>query len=58
MKVTIKATIVKVEDINGTYFGEYYYKNDKMYLQSSSRHHLAMLMKYKNEIAEELKWQY
>ena len=55
MKVTIKATIVKVEDINGTYFGEYYYKNDKMYLQSSSRHHLAMLMKYKNEIAEELK---
>lgn len=55
MKVTIKATIVKVEDNNGTYFGEYYYKNDKMYLKSSSRHHLSMLMKYKNEIAEELK---
>lgn len=58
MEITIRATIVKVEDNNGIYFGEYYYKNDKMYLKASSRHHLAMLMKYKKEIEERVKWQY
>lgn len=55
MEITIRATIVKVQDSNGTYFGEYYYKNDKMYLKASNRHHLAMLMKYKEEIEEKLK---
>lgn len=54
MEITIKGTIVRVEDNNGAYFGEYYYKNNKMYLKSSSRHHLAMLMKYKKEIEKVL----
>ena len=54
MEIIIKGSKVEVRTENGSYRGEYYYKNDKMYLKANNRYDLSMLMKYKKEISEAL----
>lgn len=54
MKIKFNGNNIELTVNGRTVRGEYYYKNDNMFLQSKTGYELSILMKYKKAIKEEL----